>query len=212
LGLRNGWRQWRQRGKLPDLPDWIHPDFARRAGLRDRWHELNRPAPVEHPIHPVGHQLMKAPHWINHFEADDPGVTGVPVEFRHPFFDLRVIDCVFALAPLPWCIDKDLLRAAMRGLLPEPVRKRRKALLAGDPVQEALRSGRWNWSAYLSADSPVCEYVAFDKVVGSFEQFARSNGKTLSPAVHPLCLDCWLRSESRSILQPLPTEPYHAAV
>ena len=43
-----------------------------------------------------------------------------------PFFDLRVLMYLLAIPPLPWCDNKEVLRSAMAGSLPDAVRSRRK--------------------------------------------------------------------------------------
>jgi len=53
-------------------------------------------------------------------------VTRVPVEVQRPYFDLRLVRFLLRLPPVPWCADKELLRVAMQGVLPEQVRCRPK--------------------------------------------------------------------------------------
>jgi len=43
-----------------------------------------------------------------------------------------------SLPSYPWCVDKTVLREAMRGRLPDVIRLRPKTALAGDPL--ALRA------------------------------------------------------------------------
>jgi asparagine synthase (glutamine-hydrolysing) len=151
--------------------------------------------------------------WTNLFEAYDAGMTGVSVEFPHPFFDLRMIDFVFALPSFPWCVDKDLVREAMRGFLPDGVRKRRKALLAGDPLHELLRSVGWRGRECLPDSSPVSEYATVDKLMASLKQYAQSGGIHDYSAVYALCLDDWLRSVTTfDPYHSLSQEPSHAAI
>jgi asparagine synthase (glutamine-hydrolysing) len=61
---------------------------------------------------------MLDPTWPILFEAWDSGVTGIPLEVCHPFFDLRLVDFLLALPALPWCSDKELRREAARCILP----------------------------------------------------------------------------------------------
>ena len=56
----------------------------------------------------------------------DPGVTLCPVVFRHPFFDVRLLTYLLGIPPIPWFLNKKILRDAMRGKTPEPVRRRPK--------------------------------------------------------------------------------------
>jgi asparagine synthase (glutamine-hydrolysing) len=141
LYLRSGAGRWWQdrRGALPEappLPEWINPDLARRLNLDDRWRHWHQTVPEHdhgHPNRPLAAYHLDQPLWPSTFDNYDAGATGRPMEARHPFFDLRLIAFMLRVPPLPWCINKTLLRQAMRGRLPESVRWRPKAPLAGLP-------------------------------------------------------------------------------
>jgi hypothetical protein len=47
---------------------------------------------------------------------------------------------VLAIPPLPWCADKEILRRAMKGFLPDAVRLRPKTPMLADPIVAAFRS------------------------------------------------------------------------
>ena len=81
------------------------------------------------------------------FELENPGVTRCPVEVRHPFLDLRIVNFMLALPPFPLFFEKKLLREAVAGRLPESVRTRRKTPLAGSPLVEHLRQSRTRMDA-----------------------------------------------------------------
>ena len=55
------------------------------------------------------------------------------MEFRYPYFDIRLVQYLLRVPVLPWFSNKALLREAMRGRLPESVRVRPKAPMAGEP-------------------------------------------------------------------------------
>ena len=80
--------------------------------------------------------------WQRLFETYDPGVTSLPVEVRHPYLDVRIADYLLAVPAIPWCVNKQLLREALRGVLPEPVRNRPKSPLAEDPVGAKWRTSQ----------------------------------------------------------------------
>jgi len=82
---------------------------------------------------------MVDPFWRVCSEGCDSGVTRVPIEVCHPFFDLRLVDFLLALPALPWCSDKELLREAARCILPDAVRLRRKSPLLEDPLIALLQ-------------------------------------------------------------------------
>ena len=72
------------------------------------------------------------------FEQENPGVTRCPVEVRHPFFDLRVVEFPAGAAAVPIFFEKKLLREAMVGRLPESVRSRPKTSAGGRSARGAM--------------------------------------------------------------------------
>lgn len=126
------------------FPTWLNPEFERRCDLKGRWAEYFTSGEASGVHRREARAAVVDPIWTHLFEASDPGATARNVEFRYPFFDVRVVSFLIALPAAPWCRGKWLARAAMKGILPEEVRSRPKAPLAGDPVTAALRrSGGW---------------------------------------------------------------------
>ena len=140
LGLRATLRQWRGNGaRLPAFPEWISQDLATRLRLHARWKEMHAVGlPGDHRVRPEAYRRLITAPWSRHFEAADPGATRILLECRYPFLDVRLVSYLLAIPPLPWCIDKHILRAAMRGALPDAIRLRAKAPLAGDPLRATL--------------------------------------------------------------------------
>ncbi len=140
LGFHLAWLRWRG---LPTAdsgpyPNWLEPNFESRARLRERWQEImGEPAP-EHPDRPEAYACVSQPEWAGYFEANDAGCTRILLEVRHPLMDLRVLRFMLRLPTLPWCADKELLRVAMRGDLPESILRRPKSPLAEDPLAGLL--------------------------------------------------------------------------
>ena len=96
-----------------------------------------------HTIRDEAYQSFSDPMWANSFERDfDPGGTGIPVEFRHPLFDVRLVSYLLEMPPLPWCLDKMLLRQAGCGLLPEAIRLRPKTPLSANPIYALIKNSR----------------------------------------------------------------------
>ncbi len=181
--------------EAPAFPRWIAPEFARRVGLEHRWNEANRLSSSErHPILPTAHAFLSLPNWAYMFEHENPGVTRFPVEVRHPFLDLRVVNYLLALPPFPWLYEKSLLREAMAGRLPETVRRRPKTPLAGDPVREWIKRPESAWKNDVIWSSEVESYVNRGalKVLNASQSAAE-----LSSGVRPLGLNFWLQSARR---------------
>jgi asparagine synthase (glutamine-hydrolysing) len=168
-GLCTAWRR-RRADLLPGYPAWLRPEFERRLRLRERyavWQQTGRweaaPLARSHERSPARLGLG-ASTWTNVFESFDPGTTGLPLRVTHPFFDLRVIRFVLGLPPLPWCVEKALLRVAMRGRLPESVRLRPKSPLAAYPRHAFPEHRRRRIAALLRTTPGLEDFVQVDRV------------------------------------------------
>jgi asparagine synthase (glutamine-hydrolysing) len=127
--------------------------------------------------------------WPAYLENADPGVTGVAVEHRWPFLDLRLVNYLLAIPPLPWCVDKELLRLAMRDSLPVSLLQRRKSPLADDPLRVQLRAGDWSWLDRFTASPELARFVDRD-AIPPLAQLAA--GEDSSSDLRPFCLNYWL--------------------
>jgi asparagine synthase (glutamine-hydrolysing) len=173
-------------------PDWLNPAFAARLGLRDRWEQWLRRTASDHPIRPRAYASLKLAQWRYIFENSDPGITRFPVEVRHPYMDLRMLRYLLAVPPIPWCANKHLIRHAMRGILPEPVRRRPKTCLAGDPVSEHLkRIPEW-WRAQPAFMPAMAEYVEKNALLRSVDG-GYVDLSTNWINLRPFALNYWLK-------------------
>ena len=175
----------------PFYPPWLAADFARRLNLKDRakeWSEL--PAFRPHPILPKAHASLSLPHWSAVFDQENPGLTRCPVEVRHPFLDLRIVNFLLALPPFPLFLEKRLLREAAVGRLPECVRTRPKTPLAGDPLLVHLRRIQSPSMDQIEWNSEMDSYV--DKLALTTSQ-RDTHPEQVQASFRPLCLNFWLR-------------------
>src|SRR5439155_11617300 len=145
----------------PAFPRWLDPSFVDQQELRARWAEHGNDPPAD-SRRPYAIKVLSLPQWTALFESYDPGVTSFAVEVRHPLLDLRVVDYLLSIPPVPWCVDKRLLRVAMRDTLPDTVRLRPKSPLAGDPVMELLRRGDPPWADGFAPVGELAQYVDWD--------------------------------------------------
>lgn len=134
LLLRSRLRRLFGSSRVPAFPTWIRPEVEREFRLREKWNAHHGSWSSPHPTRPEAHQLLTSPAWPHMFEYFHPGASGVRVELRHPFMDLRLLTFALSLPPYPWFTDKYLLREAMKGVLPEEIRTRPKTPLQGDPL------------------------------------------------------------------------------
>ena len=196
-------RAWRRAKRLfgedatsPQYPRWLAPDFARRLNLQERVMERNRPpaASPSHPVLPKGYASLSAWYWCHMFELENAGVTHCPVEVRHPFFDLRIVNYLLALPPFPLFFQKRLLRDAVAGRLPERIRTRRKSPLAADPLVAHFAQRKTAWMDQLVWTEEIESYV--DK--SALRLFANDTlSANVDTDVRPLCLNFWLQSARR---------------
>ncbi|PYT63441.1 MAG: asparagine synthetase B [Acidobacteria bacterium] len=198
------WRGIRARvlrlvGKDPDrpvFPDWLAPEFSRRANLQDRWKEQTElpKSWAAHPIHPRGHGSLSLPQWTHLFEQEDPGTTGYPVETCYPFLDLRMVNYLLAIPPFPWFFSKTLLREAMAGRLPERVRTRPKTPLRTDPVLAQIRRAGNEPLKKIPLGADMDRYIDRSALMAPH---AKMNQEQVSVNLRPYCLNIWLQSAQR---------------
>jgi asparagine synthase (glutamine-hydrolysing) len=192
-GIRSTLKKWLgYASPRPAYPEWLDSGFAERAGLRARWEHSRRVFETieEHPLRPEAYRRLATAPWSSSFESCDPGATRIPIEARNPFLDVRLASYLLAIPPLPWCIDKQLLRLAMRGALPDPVRRRPKAPLAGDPFRAKLREARDPWWDRFDPTPELAQYVD-RRAVPKLSSDVKGPDPWLN--MRPLCLDHWLR-------------------
>jgi asparagine synthase (glutamine-hydrolysing) len=196
LYIRTRWRKWfRSKSQTPYYPQWLNRDLEERLDLRNRWEVYAHPHPTTRngDARRTAHEAIIDPLWPNLFEGYDPGATGVPVEIRHPFFDLRLVKFLTALPALPWCSDKELLREAARGILPDAVRLRRKSPLLADPLVALLRQTDSAWVDSFEAVPDLRRYVERSRIP---KVFGEKDAWTAWIHLRPLSLNFWLRSKA----------------
>ena len=217
LYLQTRWNRWfASQSERPRYPEWLNPAMERRLGLRDRWRRLNQTAAVNAAVRPVAYEAIANPLWSSIFERYDAGVTRAPVEVAHPFFDLRLVDFLLALSALPWCSDKELLREAARGVLPDAVRLRRKSPLLADPLINLLERPESAWVDSFQPCPELSHYVQRNRIP---KLFGEKNVWSAWIHLRPLSLNLWLRSLSASginvegaLREAEPARPWQKAV
>jgi len=194
LYLRTRMGLWFSKNRWKQLyPTWLDEDFARRLDLPARWEQLNSAAAPYHPQRPVAYETLTGPSWPHLFESFDPGLTFFPLEARHPFFDVRVLRYLLRLPPVPWCTDKELLRMALRGILPDTVRLRPKTPFAADPSVELVRHAETHWVDRFQPTPGLAKYVHRDRIP---PVAGEQDSNRLWMNLRPFSLNNWLQSIS----------------
>ena len=192
---RSVWLRVRRRAAVfaqpRHFPAWLNKDFESRLRLRERWADAAQPAQGPDPLRPAALRVLRRLHGIDDFfDAVDASPLRLPVEMRHPLFDLRVIRFCLSLPPVPWCIDKQILRRWLRGRVPEAVRLRPKTPLRGFPHLSApARPGAIRPGPYTPCDAAAA-YLDRGKMASLAAEMdpAISWANLRGPA-----LDLWLR-------------------
>ncbi len=166
LGFRAWWRRWRGKRDFGDpFPEWLNDDLAARLKLRHRWNEILTESLSDHPYRPEAHGAFAEPYFQWVFETEEPGTTRLPLEARHPYFDLRLMRFMLRLPPLPWCAEKEIVRQAMRGILPPEILNRPKTPYAEDPELAMARLERTRKDHHLHPNKEIQRFVRWDRLL-----------------------------------------------
>ncbi|MBS0221224.1 MAG: hypothetical protein JSR91_10820 [Proteobacteria bacterium] len=121
------------------LPPWLDRDFAARMHLDERVREANEIVDRSHGWHPRAVGSFTNPIWQDFFAERDLDESFAGLVWRHPFFDLRVLEFMLAVPPVPWARNKLLMRQSMQGWLPGQILDRPKTPLAASPIEAPIR-------------------------------------------------------------------------
>lgn len=189
-------RWQRQRGQPiaeRDFPVWLQPDFVARNDLRTRWQAYKQlVSPGRN-----GYGMMTAPLWSYIFATSDPGVTGLPLRMRCPFFDLRLVRFMLTVPPESWLVRKRLLRMAMWERLPKPLLRRQKTPLRGNPHANLARQrGAPAWMNELLAVPELLSYVDGNQCQRHLQSLPELTPITYSQFCALFPLAYWLRHQN----------------
>ncbi len=120
--------------QAPATDRLLNADFAAQWNVDGRRREWRTTSSL-----PQRRAMALNPLWTAIFDSADPDFTGLPLRARFPFFDLRLFRYLNSIPCHPWTGGKMLLRLAMSGSLPEPIRTRPKRGLRGNPWLIRLR-------------------------------------------------------------------------
>ncbi|OLE54005.1 MAG: hypothetical protein AUG51_10300 [Acidobacteria bacterium 13_1_20CM_3_53_8] len=192
LGFRTVFKNWLRNGseKYNSYPCWLDKGLAEKLNIQGRVEQIDKEPERLHPTRPEAYYHLTHPFWPDVFERADPGVIRVPVETRYPFFDVRLLNYLFALPPIPWFVHKDLLRAAIRGRLPEEIRLRPKTPLKGFPERELLRQSDSRWIDYFESSPEMDKYINRNKIP---QLSTERDIQQLWLNIRPICLKYWLK-------------------
>lgn len=165
------------------VPAWLDRGFVEALRLEERL--AIKTADKPHPWHPEAIASFNDAIWPSLLEEFDFDAALSPVVWRHPYLDLRVLEFLLSVPPVPWARRKLLMRRAMRDRLPRAVLERRKAPLAQSPLVDPLRR---HGLPGLSPNDQLARLVDVRRLPAAADCPASDLGRLL--AVHTL--DRWL--------------------
>ncbi len=159
-------------------PAWLNPDLVRDSAKTDR---------PPHPWRPGAIGSFRDPIWQSFLGGFDetPGL-----EWRHPYLDLRVLEFMLSVPPIPWARRKLLLREAMRDRLPSEILTRRKTPLVRSPLREAIAI---HGLPALSGRDPLRRYVDENRLPAGLP-----TEDELDSVLRVHALDHWLNQETQA--------------
>jgi asparagine synthase (glutamine-hydrolysing) len=188
-------RRFTPKSREPKLPAWLAPDLAACLDLKERLKCFDVPAlSPGHPVLPIAHASFEIPHWALLFETCDAGATRQPVEMRHPFLDLRIVEYLLSLPPFPLFLHKKIERDAMIGKLPEPILKRPKTPLGRSPGLVALKKASLTSLQHIRWSDDIARYVSRELLLKGAEMQYSDNENS---CIRPVCFNFWLKSSRR---------------
>ncbi len=172
-------------------PPWFAPDFERRLMTQERWREMTAPPQTTHPFNTRAYNAMNDLRVGNVFEALEPTWTACHMELRVPFMDRRLARFLLRIPPLPWAMEKFLLRRSQIGILPDEIRLRPKTPVLQDAL--LLHTSLRNFNPVPTDDPPplIHSLVDYKSLIKNLRQ---SNDQSLYLHLRPLSLARWLEN------------------
>jgi asparagine synthase (glutamine-hydrolysing) len=174
----------------PLLPDWIDESFAIRTNLQDRWKQ-SLTSPVDRMQRRSAIRALNSKVWTPLFEGYDPSSTKLQLEVRHPFVDLRLVEYLLAIPTVPWCVNKHILRVAMKDMLPAAVLNRRKTPLAGDPALQLVRRASVRWLDKFEVSPQLKNFVDLNRRRSVVDE---ETSEALWASLRVFALNYWLKN------------------
>lgn len=185
------------RGRLPlddrrtPFPDWLAADYVRRADLGGR-----DGRPLAPRCRTPGEQAVWDTLWQGSLSLSLAGTQGY--DFRHPLLHRPLVEFMQAI---PWAeklrprCDRLLQRRALKGILPDDVRRRSTKALGSWPFVAGLaRSAAWQ--EYLGDDPCVADRGFTTRAAWRQAIAQAASGHTGGDRffLTMVAIECWLRN------------------
>jgi asparagine synthase (glutamine-hydrolysing) len=194
--LRGGFRskvpRWFGAESTPEESrSWLNEEFSKRCCARSSESGAAQKPLDAHPVHPQAYASLHSGYWASVLEGEDAGWTGIHLETRAPLLDLRLLRFLLRLPPVPWCIDKELARRAMRPWLPAEILRRPKSPLLRDPLEACQERTGWRPQPVENPPKLIHEFVNWKDWIETLE---RSKGSVPWAQLYPLSFSIWLKN------------------
>jgi len=191
------------------LGEWLDARFAKRTDLPARMLGMVDDLGFRLPSTSIQYRLVRKTFRLHVVEwCSSEGW----VDVRYPYLDRRVIE--FALAiPLEQCVrpfeTRSLVRRALRGILPEPVRTRKTKAGPSEAFCRALVR-EWGWVSTLLKDPRVAAHGFVDRAafLRALDRARHGVVTSMVQLLRTVSLEIWLRTLEQS---PLPAPSPHSA-
>ena len=210
LQFRYALDRWRGTWKTWHVPKWIHPHLRKKVHPEKRLYQQGYPkrfrsgakqAQYEHLIGVS--QLLPSIEWLNVRAAEEG------LDATHPLFDRRIAEFVLA-APLDLSArpgqgnKKWMLRQAMKGILPERIRRRPDKGSWGKYIDYSMCRRAKQKFRDLFTDTQLSRYRFVDDSVllREFDAFCAGDSHYHSGNIFifPMCMEKWLRTYAQEQL------------
>jgi len=174
----------------PSLPAWLNEEFANRSRAESDERFKEQPPIQAHPLHPEAYRGLHSGYWASVHETEDAGSTGINLETRAPLLDLRILRFLLRLPPVPWCVNKELSRRAMKDSLPDEVLVRPKTPLLEDPLDVCWKRDGWRPNPEKNSPKMVHEFVKWKSWLATLEH---ATGYVSYECLYLLSFTLWLK-------------------
>lgn len=209
---RKTWQHWQRYGTLqglairsglkqmlglnidlkPEYPTWIKPDLTKRLYLKERFNHYTKPQPLLHKTHPEAYQGLNSSRWSLALESNS---YPFGLEVRYPFFDLRLINYVLAIPPIPWCFNKHIQRASFNKILPDIIVNRPKTPLQGDRLWCRINEFHDLDSLNLDLKKVGEYYIDKSQYLAILNSYKNKNLSNNNFTTSPISLEYWLQCQ-----------------
>jgi asparagine synthase (glutamine-hydrolysing) len=177
----------------PPMPEWVDESFAIRTNLNDRWKQ-SLTTPVDRMQRRSALRALNSKVWTPLFEGYDPSSTKLQLEVRHPFVDLRLVEYLLAIPTVPWCVNKHILRVAMKDMLPAAVLNRRKTPLERDPALQLAHFASVRWLDNFEVNPRLKDFVDLNRRRSVADE---ETSEALWASLRVFALNYWLTNSQR---------------